>query len=102
MLRRSRLNPKRKRPRLNAPWRPQLIRLDAAGMAQLRLAAFGRSQGFCEMADCQKRVKWETGELDHIIARGRGGSDTLENVRFVCRTCHRRRHGIAEWSTKSE
>jgi 5-methylcytosine-specific restriction endonuclease McrA len=101
MLRRSRLNPKRTRPRLNAPWRPQRIRLDAAGMAQLRHEAWERSKGFCEMADCQKCVKWETGELDHIIARGKNGSDTLENVRFVCRNCHRRRHGIVEWSARA-
>jgi 5-methylcytosine-specific restriction endonuclease McrA len=31
-------------------------------------------------------------EVDHIISRGKGGDDSLDNLRSLCFTCHRARH----------
>lgn len=33
---------------------------------------------------------------DHIIPRGRGGADALENLRGLCMSCHTSRRGTAE------
>jgi 5-methylcytosine-specific restriction endonuclease McrA len=70
-------------------------------MAQLRAAAYHRSQGICECGtyECQaqpqrlRRVNWFDGQLHHIVSRARGGSDELDNVLFVTRDCHRRLTG---------
>ena len=29
---------------------------------------------------------------DHVLPRSRGGSDTLQNLRTLCRSCHQARH----------
>jgi 5-methylcytosine-specific restriction endonuclease McrA len=31
-------------------------------------------------------------ELDHIIRRAQGGDDTRANLRFLCKSCHTKRH----------
>lgn len=68
-------------------------------MKMLRQDAYKRSKGRCEAKkhakDCPIRVTWFTGELDHIRTRGMGGSrrdDVLENVQFVSKPCHRKKH----------
>lgn len=38
---------------------------------------------------CQQCGSTECLELDHIVNRARGGADTLENVQWLCRDCHR-------------
>ena len=35
-------------------------------------------------------------ELDHILPRGRGGSDTIANTNLKCRECHAGKHGVRE------
>jgi len=82
------------------------VRLDAKGMAALRLAVFERSGGFCEQGPrtplpalsavyrCWQPITWEEFELSHIIARSQGGSDTMENCRAWCKPCHKAWHGI--------
>lgn len=62
------------------------IRLDADGMTQLRREVFFRDGYRC--ARCNRRVTWNTGHLAHIIARSKGGSDTLGNTECSCEDCH--------------
>lgn len=31
----------------------------------------------------------QSGEVDHILNRARGGTDDLENAQFLCRACHK-------------
>lgn len=38
---------------------------------------------------CQHCGSTERLELDHIVNRARGGSDTLDNVQWLCHECHR-------------
>lgn len=35
-----------------------------------------------------KRVTWDSGHMAHIVGRGRGGPDTLENCVTKCAHCH--------------
>ncbi len=53
----------------------------------VRIAAFlwPRSKGLCER--CGKRVRKESvtkSNFHHILARGKGGDDTPENMAFLC------------------
>lgn len=105
-LKRSWLRPKKRVRRVS--WRSGRIREDSKGMARLRSEAFSRSNGVCECARkaCEERplseriVTWRSGQLHHVISRGRGGSDVIENVRFITRRCHEEIHGIPQWAYK--
>jgi len=94
-----RRSPIRKKPRQHkeaAPWRRAKVRLNGRETAELRQYAFERSGGQCENSPfgdaeksrCPVRITWHTMELMHIESRGRGGSDTKENVLAGCRDCH--------------
>jgi hypothetical protein len=93
-LRRSPLRAKPKVHKESAPWRRPRIRLNGKEMGILRQNVCYRAQGQCENSvteqqeRCPARINWITGELAHIVSRGRGGSDTMENCLFVCRECH--------------
>jgi hypothetical protein len=89
-------------------WRSGKIREDAVGMTRLRSAAFRRSKGVCECGfdlrshtsqGCTRAVTWLDGHLHHVVSRGRGGSDTLDNVLFINSACHRRITGEPQWTT---
>lgn len=82
-------------------WHPRRVRLSAVEMGALRTEAFHRSGGVCEMEGCGTPIRWLTFHLDHIVARGRGGSDEISNVRCLCIPCHRKRHGEPVWTRRA-
>ena len=103
-MKRSRINPisKKRRARSGIAGKLGIIRLYGRDMEALRMAAFLRSKGFCEMlrptdhpafsaVRCYEPITWETFELAHIKAR-RNGGDTMDNVLVACKTCHRNSH----------
>jgi 5-methylcytosine-specific restriction endonuclease McrA len=67
-----------------------VVRLDGDDRKALRLRVFKRDNFRC--ARCGVPVTWATGEMAHIIGRGRGGSDTDANCECCCRRCHRAEH----------
>lgn len=83
------------------------VRLDAGGMADLRFAAFERSDGWCEcwripgIDPCNRWVSWHNGHLHHLTARGMGGSDIMGNVAYISPKCHEKIHGTVQWSRRS-
>jgi 5-methylcytosine-specific restriction endonuclease McrA len=91
-IRRSPLKKKPRQHRESAPWRAPKVRLSGPEMRNLRRSAFMRSAGRCENAPsderCPKFISWWTGELAHMIDRGKGGSDSIDNVLFTCQRCH--------------
>jgi HNH endonuclease len=91
-MRRKPWKPKARKTRISMPWRRPKIRLDAAGMKQLRAFAFYRSGALCENAidgeRCANRIYWGSFHLAHMEGRGRGGSDVPENVLATCWDCH--------------
>ena len=90
-----RRSPLRYKPRRHKEsWRSGKVRLSGPEMAVLRQDAFNRSHGQCENSvtnerdRCPVRIYWGSFHLAHIISRGRGGSDTIENVLACCPDCH--------------
>lgn len=76
----------------NAP-----VRLVGADMEMLRLKRFQMDKSRC--CECRQSVsdslpKWhpKKAHLAHVISRGAGGPDTIENTRTLCGEDHRRQH----------
>ena len=93
-IRRSPLKPKARQHKESMPWRRPKIRLNGSEMKDLRQSAFARSHGCCENSitpdgdRCPVRINWMNFHLSHIVSRGRGGSDSLENTLACCQDCH--------------
>ncbi len=54
-------------------------------MSEIRELALTRANYRCEWPNCNERRWLETA---HIIPKGSGGPDTLENVWILCQPCH--------------
>jgi 5-methylcytosine-specific restriction endonuclease McrA len=86
--------PKRKavrKKRLKPRNRKTVVRLDAKGMKALREERYEIDSGRCVV--CGHRRPLDGGlrdrmHLAHIVSRGAGGSDTLENTVCKCYGCH--------------
>lgn len=67
--------------------------LDLAARAKRRAVLAGLTD--CPICgahlDFSKGRSANSAEVDHIIPWSRGGEDTIENVRVVCRSCNQRR-----------
>ena len=70
-----------------------ITRLDGDDLTRLRIARFTLDKFHC--TDCGRRVvllapEWSPirAHLAHVISRGAGGSDTIENTRTKCGECH--------------
>jgi 5-methylcytosine-specific restriction endonuclease McrA len=77
--------------------KPRAGRLKGAALEQLRRDCFERDgyrcQGFIHSEcglwfTCRKLVTWESGHMAHIVSRGRGGPDVIDNVVTKCGDCH--------------
>jgi 5-methylcytosine-specific restriction endonuclease McrA len=66
------------------------VRLKGPALASLRRRCFTRDGWAC--VDCGRTVSWATGHMAHIVSRGGGGSDILENVRTKCQEHHHAEH----------
>ena len=75
------------------------IRLKGEALAALRRQRFNCDGWRC--VDCLRSVSWVSGHLAHVISRGRGGSDTLENTRTKCDGCHKNEHNPKAVPSKS-
>ena len=68
-------------------------RLHGPEVGVLRAACFTRDKNLC--VECGSRVYPNAApeaprraHMAHVIGRGAGGSDTLDNVRTLCGVCH--------------
>ena len=41
--------------------------------------------------DCGRVVTGREAHVDHVIAKAQGGSDYMDNLRTLCRSCHSRK-----------
>lgn len=59
-------------------------------MACQRLSVFERDRKRCQ--HCGASIYWEDYHMHHVKHRGRGGDDSLANMKSLCLTCHRKEH----------
>ena len=55
---------------------------------KIREEVLDRDQGLCQECLRQGRIIPGT-DIDHIIPKSKGGTNRLENLQTLCRTCHR-------------
>ena len=78
------------------------IRLKGEALAALRRECFTRDGWKCTRFDrdsgaivpcpCSRSVSWASGHMAHIVSRGAGGSDVIENVHTMAGECHMLEH----------
>ncbi|MDE0230641.1 MAG: DNA methyltransferase [bacterium] len=73
--------------RTDVPQRTDLGPLPAAGSLENRHHLYGVQGGHC--AGCGEHFKIHHLEVDHIIARTKGGTDHLDNLQLLCGHCNR-------------
>ena len=73
------------------------VRLTGENLKELRRACYDRDQGYC--CECFNPVsdnlpEWHPNRyhMAHLKSRGAGGSDSLDNVRTLCASCHMKEH----------
>ena len=80
----------------NADPKHRRIDLSPKKYRELRVAAFIRAGGQCETCGAWCPVDdhghLPPGHLSHIISKGAGGDDVLENVKWACWICHHNHH----------
>lgn len=99
----TRLKAKRSKPRN----RKTVVRLTGNALTILRLQCWVRDGIWCK--ECGQRTYWEPRyegdpqayDMAHIVSRGAGGSDVLENVRALCHACHMKEHQEGRGSCSS-
>lgn len=91
---RSTAKPKARKPIRKVRRKARPGRLKGKAMTELRMLAFIRDEGICQMQldkDCTPMLDWETFELAHKRNKRMWG-DSLEQVICACRSCHRKSH----------
>jgi HNH endonuclease len=55
-------------------------------MSQMRMRVLFRDNFRCIV--CNRQMTEETAEVDHIVSRGKGGCDEMDNLQTLCHGCH--------------
>ena len=73
--------------RTDIPRRTDLGKLPRYNCPENRALLYGQQVGNC--AGCGHHFEGRHLEVDHIISRGRGGTDHIENLQLLCGNCNR-------------
>lgn len=73
--------------RMDIPRRTDLGRLPRYNSAPNKTKLYGEQGGYC--AGCNTHFKDPHLEVDHIIARSKGGTDHIDNLQLLCSNCNR-------------
>ena len=73
--------------RTDIPRRTDLGRLPRYNGPANKRQLYGEQEGNC--AGCAMHFEARNLEVDHIIARGKGGTDHIENLQLLCGSCNR-------------
>ena len=77
------------------------VRLRGKALEALRRECFTRDGWRCTRVDesvhivpcgCGRTVSWASGHMAHIVSRGAGGSDVIDNVHTMTQECHGKSH----------
>ena len=73
--------------RTDVPQRTDIGKLPPYNSAENKRKLYGHQEGNC--AGCNTHFEARHLEVDHIIARGHGGTDHLGNLQLLCGSCNR-------------
>ena len=73
--------------RTDIPGRTDLGKLPRYNSPSNRRTLYGEQEGNC--AGCRTPFEARHLEIDHIISRGKGGTDHIENLHMLCGSCNR-------------
>jgi len=73
--------------RTDIPSRTDLGKLSPASSIANKKLLYGEQAGNCE--GCGQHFQVQNLEVDHIIAKSRGGTDHLDNLQLLCGSCNR-------------
>jgi hypothetical protein len=76
----------------------KLILYGKEDWAEQRTLVWNRDLGVCQRC----RRSDENWQVHHIIPRGKGGSDDLENLETICWKCHTAEHVQVKWSKHAQ
>jgi hypothetical protein len=64
--------------------------------SELRQRVIARAHGCCEYCRSQARFATASFSIEHILARAKGGSTTLENLALACQGCNNHKYDKTE------
>ena len=87
-------------PRTDIPLRTDLGPIPPYNSASNKRSLYGEQGGICN--GCATHFRLENLEIDHIIARRKGGTDHISNLQLLCGNCNRVKgdRGMAYLRTK--
>lgn len=57
---------------------------------QIREQIYQRDKGLCQ--ECLRNGRYTTGtDVDHVIPKSQGGTDSPSNLQLLCRDCHKQK-----------
>lgn len=72
-----------------------------AEWSKLRRQVLRRDKGLCQSCRRAGRATVAT-EVDHIVAKARGGLDELSNLEALCQSCHRNKTALERQKGQSK